>query len=56
MDLFRRSLVNVTSLFYVVPVVTVVLDFIVFGNQLPAIALAGMGAILADLILVFQRR
>ena len=47
------NLVNVTSLFYLVPVVTVVLDYLVLGNTLPALAVLGMCAILAGLALVF---
>lgn len=49
------NLVNVTSLFYLVPVVTVILDFLILGNAMPALAVAGMGAILAGLLLVFRR-
>lgn len=48
------NLVNVTSLFYVVPVVTVVLDYVVLGNALPMLSLAGMAAILGGVILVFR--
>jgi drug/metabolite transporter (DMT)-like permease len=49
------NLVNVTSLFYLVPVVTVILDYLVLDNAMPALALAGMGAILAGLALVFRK-
>lgn len=49
------NLVNVTSLFYLVPVVTVILDFLILGNAMPALAVAGMVAILAGLLLVFRR-
>ena len=49
------NLVNVTSLFYLVPVVTVVLDYLLLGNAMPALALLGMLAILAGLMLVFRR-
>lgn len=48
------NLVNVTSLFYLVPMVTVILDFLILGNAMPALAIAGMAAILAGLVLVFQ--
>ncbi|TBV15372.1 DMT family transporter [Stutzerimonas kirkiae] len=48
------SLVNVTSLFYLVPVVTVLLDYLVLGNRMPALALAGMLAVLAGLALAFR--
>lgn len=50
------NLVNVTSLFYLVPVVTVLLDYLVLGNALPGLALAGMAAILAGLVLVFRQQ
>lgn len=49
------NLVNVTSLFYLVPVVTVILDFLILGNAMPALAVAGMVAILAGLLQVFRR-
>lgn len=48
------NLVNVTSLFYLVPVVTVILDYLILGNTMPALAIAGMAAILAGLGLVFR--
>jgi drug/metabolite transporter (DMT)-like permease len=50
------TLVNVTSLLYLVPVVTVLLDYLVLGNALPVLALAGMAAILAGMALVFRSR
>lgn len=49
------NLVNVTSLFYLVPVVTVVLDYLILGNELPALSLVGMASILAGLLLVFRK-
>lgn len=49
------NLVNVTSMFYLVPVVTVILDYFVLGNALPKLAIVGMVAILAGLALVFQK-
>ena len=48
------NLVNVTSLLYLVPVVTVLLDALLLGNRLPGLALAGMGAILGGMALVFR--
>lgn len=48
------NLVNVTSLFYLVPVITVLLDYLVLGNAMPALAMAGMVAILAGLVVVFR--
>lgn len=50
------NLVNVTSLFYLVPIVTAALDYLVLGNRLPALSLAGMGGILLGLMLVFGQR
>lgn len=50
------NLVNVTSLFYLVPGVTAVLDYLVFGNRLAPLSLLGMGAILLGLGLVFRHR
>jgi drug/metabolite transporter (DMT)-like permease len=49
------NLVNVTSLFYLVPVVTAILDYLVLGNALPPLALAGLAAILAGLAMAFRR-
>lgn len=50
------NLVNVTSLFYLVPVVTVILDYLLLNNAMPTLALIGMGAILAGLVLVFRKQ
>ena len=48
------NLVNVTSLFYLVPVSTALLDYLLLGNRLSLRALLGMGAILIGLALVFR--
>lgn len=48
------NLVNVTSLFYLVPVVTAIMDFLVLGNRLAPLDAAGMASILAGLVLVFR--
>lgn len=48
------NLVNVSSLFYLMPVVTVILDYLILRNAMPALAVAGMVAILAGLVLVFR--
>jgi len=50
------NLVNVTSLFYLVPAGTAALDWLVFGNVMAPAALAGMAAIVAGLLIVFRRR
>ena len=49
-----RNLVNVTSLFYLVPAGTALLDWLVLGNRLAPGSIAGMAAILAGLLLVFR--
>lgn len=50
----RGDLVNVTSLFYLVPVVTTLMDAVWLGNRPEPLALAGMGAIVGGLALVFR--
>jgi drug/metabolite transporter (DMT)-like permease len=50
------NLVDITSLFYLVPVVTVILDYLVLGNAMPGLALAGMAGIICGLALVFSRQ
>lgn len=52
----RGNLVNVTSLLYLVPVVTVLLDALVLGNHLPVLAWVGMCAILGGMALAFTAR
>lgn len=52
----QGNLVNVTSLFYLVPVVTALLDFLIFKNKLPLAGLIGMIAILIGLTLVFKKK
>lgn len=49
------NLVNVTSLFYLVPVATAVMDYLFLGNALPRLSLAGMALILLGLALVFRQ-
>lgn len=48
------NLVNVTSLFYLVPAVTAALDYLLLGNLLPSLSMIGMGAILIGVALVFR--
>ncbi|MEN4914866.1 DMT family transporter [Acinetobacter pittii] len=52
----QSNLVNVTSLFYLVPVVTALLDFLILKNKLPLAGLIGMIAILIGLTLVFKKK
>ncbi|BDH45858.1 multidrug DMT transporter permease [Salmonella enterica subsp. enterica serovar Choleraesuis] len=48
------NIVNVTSLFYLVPVITAVLDYLLLGNALPLSGLFGMVAIMLGIMLVFR--
>jgi len=48
------NLVNVTSLFYLVPGGTALLDWLILGNALAPLALAGMAAIIVGLLVVFR--
>lgn len=48
------NIVNVTSLFYLVPVITALLDYLLLGNRLPWAAMIGMLAILGGIMLVFR--
>ncbi|URQ62266.1 DMT family transporter [Pantoea alhagi] len=48
------SIVNVTSLFYLVPVITAVLDYFLLGNALPWSGMVGMVAILLGIMMVFR--
>lgn len=50
----RGNLVNVTSLFYLVPAVTAALDYVFLGNALHMAGWAGMAAILLGLTLVLR--
>ncbi len=49
------NLVNVTSLFYLVPIATAVMDYLLLDHALPVQSILGMVAILAGLALVFAR-
>ncbi|MHC6226809.1 DMT family transporter [Pseudomonas sp. X10] len=51
----RGNLVNVTSLFYLVPAVTAVMDYLIFGNRLAPLSLLGMGLIVVGLLFVFRK-
>ncbi|UEL21766.1 DMT family transporter [Pseudomonas fluorescens] len=51
----RGNLVNVTSLFYLVPAVTAVMDYLIFGNRLAFLSLAGMALIVVGLGVVFRK-
>jgi drug/metabolite transporter (DMT)-like permease len=49
------NLVNVTSLLYLVPVVTLILDYLILGNKVSGLALVGIVMILGGLVLVFRQ-
>lgn len=53
--LSQGNIVNVTSLFYLVPIVTALLDFLILKNTLPLAGLIGMIAILLGLLIVFKK-
>ena len=48
------NLVNVTSLFYLVPAGTAALDYLVLGNRLSLLSLGGMAGILLGLMLALR--
>jgi drug/metabolite transporter (DMT)-like permease len=48
------NLVNVTSLFYLVPIVTAAMDHWILGNPISATNLVGMAAILAGLAVLYR--
>lgn len=50
------NLVNVTGLFYLVPIVTALLDHLLLGNALPLPGWVGMAIIFAGLGLAFRQR
>lgn len=52
----RGNLVNVTSLFYLVPAVTAVMDYFIFGNKLALLSVLGMALIIIGLAFVFRNR
>jgi drug/metabolite transporter (DMT)-like permease len=51
----RGNLVNVTSLFYLVPAVTAVMDYLIFGNRLAVLSMLGMLLIIVGLVFVFRK-
>ena len=50
------NLVNVTSLFYLVPGGTALLDWWLLGNRMAPLALLGLGLVVAGLVLVLHAR
>lgn len=51
----QGNLVNVTSLFYLVPAVTAIMDYLIFGNRLALLSLLGMVLIVVGLVFVFRK-
>ena len=51
----KGNLVNVTSLFYLVPAVTAIMDYLIFGNKLAALSVLGMAMIIVGLMFVFRK-
>ncbi|MDZ3833036.1 MAG: DMT family transporter [Sphingopyxis sp.] len=50
----RGNLVNVTSLFYLVPGVTAMMDWAILGNPMSVTAMAGLALVLVALLLVLR--
>ncbi|MDC9595307.1 DMT family transporter [Xenorhabdus anantnagensis] len=48
------NLVNVTSLFYLVPGVTAIMDYLFLGNKLSNLSIIGMIAIIFGLVIIFH--
>lgn len=51
----RGNLVQVTSLFYLIPAITALLDYLLLGHRLAALSLLGMAGIVLGVMLVFRR-
>lgn len=52
----RGNLVNVTSLFYLVPGVTGAMDWMILGNPMSMFMLVGLASVVAGLLIVFGSR
>ncbi len=52
----RGNLVNVTSLFYLVPGVTAAMDWAILGNPMSALMVGGLGLVVVGLALVFRTK
>ncbi|MBO9698433.1 MAG: DMT family transporter [Sphingopyxis sp.] len=52
----RGNLVNVTSLFYLVPGVTAAMDWLLLDNPMSLSAMAGLALVLAGLLFVFREK
>ncbi|XVO77176.1 hypothetical protein ACRSCP_00835, partial [Sphingomonas paucimobilis] len=49
-------LVNVTSLFYLVPGVTAAMDWAFLGNPMSALMMGGLALVIVGLLIVFRYR
>lgn len=52
----RGNLVNVTSLFYLVPGVTAAMDWLILGNPMSLYAIAGLVLVVVGLLVVFREK
>lgn len=52
----RGNIVNVTSLFYLVPGVTAALDWLILGNPMSLHAAAGLALVVGGLLIVFREK
>lgn len=52
----RGNLVNVTSLFYLVPGVTAAMDWAILGNPMSALMIGGLGLVVAGLLIVLRHK
>lgn len=52
----RGNLVNVTSLFYLVPGVTAAMDWAFLGNPMSALMMGGLALVIVGLLIVFRYR
>ncbi len=52
----RGNLVNVTSLFYLVPAVTATMDWAILGNPMSTVMIGGLGLIVIGLLIVFRNK
>lgn len=50
----RGNLVNVTSLFYLVPGVTALMDWAILGNPMSALMMGGLALVVVGLLIVFR--
>lgn len=50
----RGNLVNVTSLFYLVPGVTALMDWTILGNPMSALMMGGLALVVVGLLIVFR--